>query len=51
MRFLPVLLIAFTAHAADFQLKATPGNIVWGYYSAAAKPVLKIKSGDTVVMS
>jgi acetamidase/formamidase len=34
--------------AADYQLKATPSNIVWGYYSAAAKPVLRIKSGDRV---
>src|SRR5438477_2658182 len=48
MRYLPHLLIALTAYPAYFQLKATPGNIVWGYYSAAAKPVLKIKSGDTV---
>jgi acetamidase/formamidase len=30
------------------QLKATPKTVAWGYYDAAAKPVLKIKSGDTV---
>jgi acetamidase/formamidase len=29
-------------------LKPTPKTIVWGYYDAASKPVLKIKSGDTV---
>ncbi|HYW42314.1 MAG TPA: acetamidase/formamidase family protein [Bryobacteraceae bacterium] len=36
------------AQAADYQLKATPGTVVWGYYWSAAKPVLRIKSGDTV---
>jgi acetamidase/formamidase len=30
------------------QLKATPKTVAWGYYDASAKPVLKIKSGDTV---
>src|ERR1051325_11136444 len=29
-------------------LKPTPKTVVWGYYDAASKPVLKIKSGDTV---
>ena len=38
------------ALAADYQLKATPVNVVWGYYWAQAKPVLRIKSGDTVEM-
>jgi len=36
------------AHAADYQLKATPSTVAWGYYWSAAKPVLHIKSGDTV---
>ena len=27
-------------------LKPTPKTVVWGYYDAASKPVLKIKSGD-----
>lgn len=49
MRLLLAFLIAFSAaQAADHQLKATPSTVVVGYYSAAAKPVLKIKSGDTV---
>ncbi|HXB70555.1 MAG TPA: acetamidase/formamidase family protein [Candidatus Acidoferrales bacterium] len=48
MRFLPLLLCALAASAADYQLKASPGTVVWGNYSAAAKPVLRIKSGDTV---
>jgi acetamidase/formamidase len=29
-------------------LKPTPKTVVWGYYDAASKPVLTIKSGDTV---
>src|SRR5262245_22917237 len=28
-------------------LKPTPRTVVWGYYDAASKPVLKIKSGET----
>ncbi len=31
-----------------FELKATPSTIVWGYYAASSKPVLKIRSGDSV---
>lgn len=49
MRPLAAMILAATiASAADYQLKATPENVAWGYYSAAAKPVLTIKSGDTV---
>jgi acetamidase/formamidase len=29
-------------------LPATPTTVVWGYYSAKAKPVLTVHSGDTV---
>jgi acetamidase/formamidase len=29
-------------------LKATPKTVAWGYYDAKAKPVLTVKSGDTV---
>jgi acetamidase/formamidase len=29
-------------------LKATPKTVSWGYYDAGAKPVLRIKSGDSV---
>jgi acetamidase/formamidase len=50
MRFLLIPLIALAAHGADYQLKATPGTVVWGYYWSAAKPVLRIKSGDRVEM-
>lgn len=31
-----------------YVLNATPKTVVWGYYSASAKPVLRVKSGDTV---
>ncbi len=37
------------AAAATFDLPATPATIAWGNYDAAAKPVLRIRSGDTVV--
>lgn len=32
-----------------YTLKATPKTVAWGYYDAAAEPVLHIKSGDTVI--
>ena len=53
-RILPCLLI-ITALAQcqqptqTYTLKATPKTVAWGYYDAAAEPVLHIKSGDTVV--
>ena len=31
-----------------FKLPATPKTVAWGYYDAAAKPVLRINSGDSV---
>jgi hypothetical protein len=34
--------------AADHVLKVTPQTIAWGYYWSAAKPVLTVRSGDTV---
>ena len=49
MKLLLALLTALTAaQAADYQLKATPATVAWGYYWSEAKPVLRIKSGDTV---
>src|SRR5436190_16984453 len=30
------------------QLKPTPKTVAWGYYDAAAMPVMRIKSGDIV---
>jgi acetamidase/formamidase len=34
---------------ATYTLEATPATVAWGNYDAAAKPVLRIRSGDTVV--
>jgi acetamidase/formamidase len=42
------LLAALGCAAADHKLKVTPETIAWGYYWSQAKPVLTIKSGDTV---
>lgn len=33
-----------------FTLDVTPGTVAWGNYDAAAKPVLTVHSGDTVVI-
>jgi acetamidase/formamidase len=38
------------AAPATFTLRATPQTVAWGNYDAKAKPVLTIKSGDTVVV-
>ena len=35
--------------ARTYELQATPSTVAWGNYDAAAKPVLHIRSGDTVV--
>lgn len=32
----------------EYLLRATPRTVAWGYYDAAAAPVLRIQSGDTV---
>ena len=31
-----------------YVLKPSPKTVVWGYYSASAAPVMRVKSGDTV---
>jgi acetamidase/formamidase len=41
---------AAPAQTATQTLLATPTTVAWGYYSARAKPVLTIKSGDTVTI-
>src|SRR6266478_7596137 len=48
MRLLLMFALAASTFAADIQLKATPSTVAWGYYWSQAKPVLRIKSGDTV---
>jgi acetamidase/formamidase len=42
------LALVAGAQAAEYQLKATPSTVVWGYYWAGARPVLRIQSGDAV---
>ena len=37
------------AHAQQV-LDATPATVAWGFYSAHAKPVMTVHSGDTVVV-
>lgn len=51
-RLVPFCLICLApcCDAADFELKATPQTVVWGYYWASARPALRIHSGDTVRM-
>src|SRR5882757_9132592 len=59
MRPLFFTLLLFTVAIASGQsapagpvthtLHATPTTVAWGYYDAAAPPVLRIHSGDTVV--
>ena len=48
VRLLLILALAAPTFAADYQLKATPSTVAWGYYWSQAKPVLHVKSGDTV---
>src|ERR1700753_2104988 len=39
---------AVVAQGHESTLAATPTTVAWGYYSAHAKPVLTVHSGDTV---
>lgn len=46
-----IMLLPLAAHAhapRTYRLKATPATVAYGYYWAAAKPVLRIDSGDIV---
>src|SRR5277367_3573727 len=45
-----LLLLSSFLPAADYTLKITPDTVAWGYYWSAAKPVLTVKSGDTVTV-
>jgi acetamidase/formamidase len=44
------ILFAGTANAATLDLPATPQTVAWGHYDAASKPVLTVRSGDTLVV-
>ncbi len=41
-------LLGAPAARAQQELPASPATVAWGYYDAAAPPVLRIKSGDAV---
>ena len=43
-------LLSQTQAQTTHTLLATPTTVAWGYYSAHAKPVLTVNSGDTVIM-
>jgi acetamidase/formamidase len=51
-RPLLVAMVVFStvtvAAQSTFNLPASPSTVVWGYYSAKAKPVLTVRSGDAV---
>ncbi len=47
---LAAVLFTVPVAAATFTLEATPQTVRWGNYDATAKPVLLIRSGDTVVV-
>ena len=52
MRVLIITAFACSAPAVaeTYDLKPTPQTVAWGHYDANDKPVLTIKSGDTVVI-
>jgi acetamidase/formamidase len=59
LSFVSVVLSAFFAYSQapvqpgagpqTLKLAATPKTVAWGYYDAATPPVLRVRSGDTVV--
>jgi acetamidase/formamidase len=44
------LILALLLLSATHSLKATPKTVAYGYYDAKATPVLRVNSGDTVVV-
>jgi acetamidase/formamidase len=45
-----LLLFAALLAAATHRLDPSPTTVAWGHYDASAKPVLRVASGDTVVV-
>ena len=45
-----LLFLALGAAPVTHRLDPTPQTVVWGYYDSAAKPVLRVNSGDTVIV-
>lgn len=60
LRLVPLVPLALAALAAGLGAQApaprthtimpTPETVAWGYYDAAAKPVLRVNSGDEIVV-
>ncbi|MDO6415105.1 acetamidase/formamidase family protein [Sphingomonas sp. BIUV-7] len=46
--FLAALIAATPLAAKTVELQATPETVAWGHYDATSKPVLTIRTGDTV---
>jgi acetamidase/formamidase len=46
----PALISAGGPPPTTHRLDPSPATVVWGYYDAAAKPALRVRSGDTVVV-
>jgi acetamidase/formamidase len=44
------LALATPAQAETYEVQASPQTVAWGHYDATDKPVLTVKSGDTVVI-
>jgi len=44
------LLLQAALLAVTHRLDPTPTTVAWGHYDAAVKPVLRVSSGDTVVV-
>ena len=47
---LAAMTLASPGAAKTYEVQATPETVAWGHYDASDKPVLTIKTGDTVVM-
>ena len=47
---LAALVVSTPALADTHELQATPQTVAWGHYDATDKPVLTIRSGDTVII-
>jgi acetamidase/formamidase len=49
-KLLAAVLLTSSVACAQQTLLATPQTVAWGYYSAKAKPVLTVNSGDSVTI-
>ena len=50
LRIGALALLSIAVPAETHHLAATPKTVVWGHYSAATPPVLRVRDGDSVVM-